>query len=484
MEHKLIQGGEEYLPFARSRIKALRATGLKYANQQFEIDGKSVKVRIAGDHEYITISGSVRPGMCVSITLVENLENTLPPPLAIETKTTTDYFFSLDPTDPLDGKKARLIGTHKHTTITTLQIILGDIIPNFGPASLNTWNRIQESATSNSVWAGGGPKSGIYPKIIENDNLLRVGENFIINDNYARKDSENNNYKTKLTWGKKTVEIIGNYAYEEFFSAQEGDIYTLIAATGLRYLTSYVKGRGAAFGVSKPGESPSDPPINTLYFYAQSQETKLSMLYKAILTDTPVIVPAEPSEYPNAILSNGTVKPIPSNGPQYSQINVGTRGVVGPDFILSHTGSTDRWGNGYFSVGSGGIVKNFQPLSRYYTCVGQYTKKPYEAVGGAQENALQLWHYSSPVGSKLLLTDLKGLKDDAVMLAVLNEIPTNEFLNINNSLTESRPTSPMWSKSTRLPGTQGIVIYGHIKLSFLSTTTEQNDWTANWTLPS
>ena len=57
MEHKLIQGGEQFLPFARSRIKALRATGLKYASQKFEIDGVSVKVRIAGEHEYIELSG-------------------------------------------------------------------------------------------------------------------------------------------------------------------------------------------------------------------------------------------------------------------------------------------------------------------------------------------------------------------------------------------------------------------------------------------
>ena len=57
MEHKLIQGGSEYLPFARSRIKALRATGLKYASQKFEIDGVSIRVRIAGEHEYIDLSG-------------------------------------------------------------------------------------------------------------------------------------------------------------------------------------------------------------------------------------------------------------------------------------------------------------------------------------------------------------------------------------------------------------------------------------------
>ncbi len=55
MEHKLITGGEQWLPFARSRIKALRATGLRYATQRFEIDGAHVEVRIEDLHEYIVI---------------------------------------------------------------------------------------------------------------------------------------------------------------------------------------------------------------------------------------------------------------------------------------------------------------------------------------------------------------------------------------------------------------------------------------------
>ncbi len=59
MEHKLILGGEQYLPFARSRIKALRATGLKYASQQFEIDGCTIAVRIAGDQDYIRLEGGL-----------------------------------------------------------------------------------------------------------------------------------------------------------------------------------------------------------------------------------------------------------------------------------------------------------------------------------------------------------------------------------------------------------------------------------------
>lgn len=57
MEHKLIQGGEQYLPFARARIKAMRAAGLRFAAQQFVIGDVSVKVRLDGDHDYISIGG-------------------------------------------------------------------------------------------------------------------------------------------------------------------------------------------------------------------------------------------------------------------------------------------------------------------------------------------------------------------------------------------------------------------------------------------
>jgi len=59
MEHLLIQGdgSEIYLPFARSRVRALLALGLPYADQSFEVEGVSIKVRIEPGHEYIRIEG-------------------------------------------------------------------------------------------------------------------------------------------------------------------------------------------------------------------------------------------------------------------------------------------------------------------------------------------------------------------------------------------------------------------------------------------
>lgn len=61
MEHRLIQGGERFLPFARSRIKALRALGIPYASQSFEVDGASIKVSIVPGHEYIQIEENPIP---------------------------------------------------------------------------------------------------------------------------------------------------------------------------------------------------------------------------------------------------------------------------------------------------------------------------------------------------------------------------------------------------------------------------------------
>ena len=57
--HKIISdGGGVWLPFAVSRLKALRATGLPYASQSFTMpDGMVVRVEVTGRQNYIRISG-------------------------------------------------------------------------------------------------------------------------------------------------------------------------------------------------------------------------------------------------------------------------------------------------------------------------------------------------------------------------------------------------------------------------------------------
>jgi len=61
VEHRLIQGGEIYLPFARSCVAKLKKLGLPYADQSYEVDGASIKVRIEPGHEYIRINGGTPP---------------------------------------------------------------------------------------------------------------------------------------------------------------------------------------------------------------------------------------------------------------------------------------------------------------------------------------------------------------------------------------------------------------------------------------
>ena len=92
MEHKLIQGGEQYLPFARSRIKAMRASGMQHASQRFLMPGgEEVDVQIVGNQDYIRLSGGaytifsgvIRNGDIVNLPLV--------PPATVPTKTLRDY---------------------------------------------------------------------------------------------------------------------------------------------------------------------------------------------------------------------------------------------------------------------------------------------------------------------------------------------------------------------------------------------------------
>lgn len=58
MEHLLLFGSTQYLPFARNRIRAVRAAGQRYFGGRWDMpDGEVVTVRIEGDHEYIEIRG-------------------------------------------------------------------------------------------------------------------------------------------------------------------------------------------------------------------------------------------------------------------------------------------------------------------------------------------------------------------------------------------------------------------------------------------
>lgn len=58
MEHRLILGGEAYLPFARSQIKALRATGQRHGARRWIMPGgETVTIRVVDEHDYIKLEG-------------------------------------------------------------------------------------------------------------------------------------------------------------------------------------------------------------------------------------------------------------------------------------------------------------------------------------------------------------------------------------------------------------------------------------------
>lgn len=120
MEHLLLQGGEQYLPFARSRIKTLRAVGLKHASQKFEIEGCLITVRIVGEHEYISLSGgSVSMVMDSGVVDIRNSAPMTaivnPPGILYESKSVGDYnrVFAGGSDDGMrthDGKSGQLSG--------------------------------------------------------------------------------------------------------------------------------------------------------------------------------------------------------------------------------------------------------------------------------------------------------------------------------------------------------------------------------------
>jgi hypothetical protein len=61
-EHRIILGGAQYLPFARSRLRVLRAMGREYAVERHRLPDAEVTIRIVGEHEYIVLLGGVRRG--------------------------------------------------------------------------------------------------------------------------------------------------------------------------------------------------------------------------------------------------------------------------------------------------------------------------------------------------------------------------------------------------------------------------------------
>jgi len=127
VEHKLIKGGEQYLPFARSRIKALRALGLAHASQKFLMPDGMVRVSISGEQDYINLEGGggpmwvlvtamVRPGAFAAVSEIHTRLYQMPLSLkaksavqryvgsTVKTVETTTAYGTDNPPDPPDNQ--------------------------------------------------------------------------------------------------------------------------------------------------------------------------------------------------------------------------------------------------------------------------------------------------------------------------------------------------------------------------------------------
>ena len=80
MEHRVINGGKTWLPFARSRVKALRATGLPNASQSFVMpDGAQVRVSVSPGDDFIRLDGGALTGYQFFTTGPERLTTSTTP---------------------------------------------------------------------------------------------------------------------------------------------------------------------------------------------------------------------------------------------------------------------------------------------------------------------------------------------------------------------------------------------------------------------
>lgn len=99
MRHRLVSpGAERFLPFAESCITKLLKLGLPYADQSFEVDGCSIKVRIEPGHEYIRIDGPPGIEMDSGVVDMGNMGTENPARFAPGVLYATDYY-----TDYTDG---------------------------------------------------------------------------------------------------------------------------------------------------------------------------------------------------------------------------------------------------------------------------------------------------------------------------------------------------------------------------------------------
>lgn len=169
MEHKLILGGEQYLPFARSRIKALRAAGLNFGSQQFEIDGASIKVRVDGQHDYIKIEAA--PAGNLFFVFRERAANWNPD------NEVFDYFVYLSQAPALG--KFKLVKKLRHS-IATVTFLFNNVETTKSRDSITHtfllgFNKKPLSVKNHTVFVAGGDESTyLTSPTLQNDSATTV----------------------------------------------------------------------------------------------------------------------------------------------------------------------------------------------------------------------------------------------------------------------------------------------------------------------
>lgn len=137
-----------FLPFARSRLKQLRATGLAYASQQFAVDGATIHVRKEGEQEYIRITGGATGFVWMLVTVREYEFSPTP-----GSKTSTSRLFSFAPGKAIVAKNA--VQYYAGKTTSTFEFVrYTDYIDLYNPGSTH-----QKYSNSNTF----GAITGFFP---------------------------------------------------------------------------------------------------------------------------------------------------------------------------------------------------------------------------------------------------------------------------------------------------------------------------------
>jgi hypothetical protein len=391
MEHKLIQGGEIYLPFARSRIKALRATGLEYAAQKFLLPDGEVHIRIAGEHDYIRTSGGGSGDM--EITLQSPLQG-IPGAGAYNFPTYTfkTWTFRLDKIDPMNAAKAKFVNK------TIERWMRSGTYQDFGsPYFRDDYTEYKTGIARKQPYKGSRVRSFNFDGKTGFSSTVRVGPNTI------DESQATITYSSEIAWDNKFISVDG----QSFSTSYEGvgaPIFTY-SESGLKLSSFY-----PAYGVIDQPVFPATTAVRTLYFFADLPSDSTPSLRKVVMQEPYTIELASPAEIPDQVPTGA--------GGYYTARNLGAT-QFGPDFMVFSNVLKSRYG-----VNLPQATQSL-PANRLYSIVGNLAVPIGSAVGGADENTLQLKLNSTNLerGAKFKFSELERIKDDAEFMSVVNEVP-------------------------------------------------------------